>query len=93
MEDKQPKQESGQIVIIPDPIVEGRPCLVDGKPAEFRCYSTKAYTIGPSPCIGGYPGGQVSFPVGVVEYPDGRVGWADITLIRFIDRGNEHDNG
>lgn len=55
----------------PDP----RPCLVghEKRPALLHGFSTKAWTHEESALIGGFPAGQISYPVAVVEFECGNV--------------------
>jgi hypothetical protein len=61
-----------------------RKCLVEGMPATFHVWSTKAYPIGASLCVGGYPAGQVINPVAIVEYEDGTVEAVLVDKIQFV---------
>ena len=63
-----------------------RPCEVKGRPAFFHTFSTIAYVVSPSPLVGGHPGGQISQPCAIVEYPDGSVEEVDPVLVKFVDR-------
>lgn len=50
-----------------------RKCLYNGKPAYFHGWFQVAYPIDPSPLKGGHPGGQVLYPVALLELEDGRM--------------------
>ena len=55
---------------MPDP----RPCIVYGKrKALLHLFFVYTWTHGESAMIGGFPAGQESKPVALVEYPDGSI--------------------
>ena len=52
-------------------ILPARPCLVDGERCLFHGAYVRQWTHGASPLIGGFPAGQESRLVAVVEGEDG----------------------
>lgn len=66
-----------------------RPCIikVDKKSVQaiFHRFCEHAYVVGPSPMVGGAPGGQISIPLAIVEYEDGTVHYVDPTQVTFTD--------
>lgn len=55
------------------------------KKATFHMWSEYADTIGASAFQGGHPGGQIKYPVAVVEYTDGTCATVPAHFIRFTD--------
>lgn len=53
--------------------------------AIFHHWSERFWTIGQSPMIGGYAGGQMSQTVGIVEYEDGTIHEHLPNKIQFTD--------
>ena len=66
---------------------ETRGCLVDGRPGLFHCWEQWSNVVDASPMVGGHPGGQVSYVMGIVEFDNG-VRRVDPTLIKFCDETN-----
>ncbi len=63
-----------------------RKCKVNGQDGLFHRWGDVSYPIGASVVRGGYPGGQVTFPVAIVEMlPERTVIEARATEITFID--------
>lgn len=60
-----------------------RKCLVGEEAAYFHGVFQYATTIEPSPMVGGQPGGQISYPVAVVEKQDGTLTAVRFSNIRF----------
>ncbi len=58
--------------------------------AYFQGWSERAYVIEPSIMVGGGSGGQIKFPVAIVMYEDGKVGWASVELLKRIDQKEVH---
>lgn len=65
-----------------------RRCEVNGKKALFHKWNEQCRVAEPSPMIGGAPGGQISYTVGMVEYEDGTVEEVRPHHIRFLDTGD-----
>lgn len=65
--------------------VELRPCLVGGKKHLFHRWSWRAWTIAPSPLMGGDPGGQASVTMAIVEDEFGQIREVYPRDVRFID--------
>lgn len=64
-----------------------RSCTVNGRPGYFHCWEHRADVVDASPMIGGHPGGQISYILGIVEFSDG-VKRVDPTQIVFTDEEN-----
>lgn len=62
-----------------------RPCKVNDKDAVFHQWSQRAYTVEESLIRGGRPAGQISYPVGIVEYENGTVEEVSPSSIKFTD--------
>ncbi|MFV0412943.1 MAG: hypothetical protein ACK5L3_06670 [Oscillospiraceae bacterium] len=60
-----------------------RPCEVNGRPARFHCWSTRARVVAPSMLRGGHQGGQLSETFAIIEYEDGEVSEEYPYKIRF----------
>ncbi len=56
-------------------MTENRMCTAVGVEGtcKFHCWGQRAFPIEPSPMIGGAPGGQISYPVAILETEGGRV--------------------
>lgn len=63
-----------------------RRCEVNGEKAYFHRWNTHANVVEPSPMIGGAPGGQIQYTLGIVEFEDGRIEEVAPRTIKFIDR-------
>ncbi len=50
-----------------------RKCLYKDVPAYFHGFYQVAYPIEPSPIRGGTPGGQMAFPVAILELESGSI--------------------
>lgn len=48
-----------------------RKCLYNGEPAYFHGWFQVAYPIDPSPFKGGHTGGQMLYPVAILELDNG----------------------
>lgn len=66
---------------------EIRLCEVKGEIGYFHCWEHRADVVDASPMIGGHPGGQISYILGIVEFSDG-VKRVDPTFIKFSDETN-----
>ena len=66
---------------------ETRSCIVKGRPGLFHCWEHRSDVVDASPMIGGHPGGQISYVLGIVEFSDG-VKRVDPTQIKFTDEDN-----
>lgn len=64
---------------------EYRRCEVDGQTALFHRWNEYSRPVEPSPMIGGAPGGQVSYTLGLIEREDGTVDEVVPQKIRFLD--------
>lgn len=64
---------------------EYRPCYVNGKKALFHKWEEFAKPIAPSALIGGDPGGQIKYTLGLIEYEDGQIAKVEPTCIKFCD--------
>jgi len=67
-----------------------RPCKVGSEKNEYRKalfhrWSEFANVVEPSPMIGGHPGGQIKYTLGIVEYEDGQVEQVHPREIIFLD--------
>jgi len=62
-----------------------RLCKADGKNAIFHGFFQHAKPVPPSAMRGGDNGGQLMFPVAVVEFEDGKVTWMSVEYIVFYD--------
>lgn len=62
-----------------------RPCKVNNKVALFHEWAQRNYTVEESMLRGGRPSGQISYPVGIVEYKDGTVEEVSPSSIKFTD--------
>ncbi len=60
-----------------------RKCMHKGKTAYFHGWYQLAYLIDSSPFVGGHPGGQVAFPVAILELEDGSLVRAAETEFTF----------
>ena len=60
-----------------------RKCLVGGEKAYFHGVFQYATPIEPSPMVGGQPGGQIAYPVAVVEMQDGTLTTVGVRDIHF----------
>ena len=72
-----------------------RPCIIYSKHekpkiAFFHTWAIYAEPIAPSPLMGGHAGGQLEYPVAIVEFEDGYVTQVSPTTIRFTDREGVH---
>ena len=67
---------------------ELRLCEVDGEVGYFHTWEHRANVVDASPMIGGHPGGQISYILGIVEFSDG-VKRVDPTSIKFGDETND----
>ena len=65
--------------------IEYRPCEVNGKKALFHKWNTFCGVIEPSPMIGGAPGGQIQYTMGLVEFADGTIKEVGPASIHFLD--------
>lgn len=65
-----------------------RPCIVMKKDEMFygKCYGFgfKAWTHDASISVGGFPAGQESYAVGIVEFNDGHIEEVPIKYIQLI---------
>lgn len=66
-----------------------RSCTVNGRPGYFHCWEHYARVVDASPMIGGHPGGQISYILGIVEFSDG-VKRVDPVWIKFTDEKNSY---
>lgn len=55
----------------------------------FHCFSVRSEVIQPSIMIGGHTGGNVQYPVALVELHDGSMVELPAFMIRFIDKENK----
>lgn len=72
-----------------------RKCMVEDKMAFFHgCYQM-AEPIAPGAWVGSHPGGQLAYPVAVVEMADGSLTTAGLANVRFIEAaaGSSQDAG
>lgn len=60
-----------------------RKCKVNRQAAVFHTWSEHAHVVEPSPMIGGSPGGQIKYPVAVVEYESGMVECVPVGAVIF----------
>jgi hypothetical protein len=60
-----------------------RKCFVGDKAAYFHGIFQYATVIEPSPMVGGHPGGQIAYPVAVVEMQDGTLTTVGVRDIHF----------
>lgn len=51
---------------------------------DGTCYEIKQ-VIDASPMVGGHPGGQIAYTLGIVEFMDGTVGQVSPGYIKFLD--------
>ena len=63
---------------------KGRKRTVQRK-ALFHKWEKIKQVIDASPMIGGHPGGQIAYTVGIVEFMDGTVGQVHPGYIKFMD--------
>lgn len=61
----------------------GRKCLVGDEKAYFHGIFQFADTVPPSPMVGGDPGGQIAYPVAVVEKQDGTLTTVALNKVRL----------
>lgn len=61
----------------------GRKCLVGDEEAYFHGVFQLADTVSPSPMVGGDPGGQIAYPVAVVEKQDGTLTTVALNKVRL----------
>lgn len=54
--------------------------------ATFHAWSEYADTIGESLMVGGHPGGQIKYPVAIIEYESGQCGTVPVHAVRFTDK-------
>ena len=54
--------------------------------AVFHMWSEYANVVDASPLAGGHPGGQIKYPVAVVEYEDGRCDTVPAYCVVFTDK-------
>lgn len=66
-----------------------RPCKVYKRDALFHGWFLDARVVEPSPFPGGYPGGQLSQPIGLVEWNDGTIHAVHPHEVRFLDTENQ----
>lgn len=64
---------------------ENRPCIVEDRKAIFHKWNTFKNVIPASPMIGGAPGGQIEYTLGMVEFEDGTIAEVAPHKIRFTD--------
>lgn len=65
---------------------EERPCIVGGdRKAIFHKWNTYKNVVAASPMIGGAPGGQIQYTLGMVEYLDGTIEEVAPHKIKFTD--------
>lgn len=62
-----------------------RICIVDNRNAFFHKWVTRKNVVEPSPLIGGHPGGQIQFELGIIEFEDGTIAEVAPHQIKFID--------
>lgn len=66
-----------------------RPCEVDIEgvitKATFHMWSEYASVVEPSAMRGGHPGGQIKYPVAIIEYSNGQVNTVPACCIKFTD--------
>lgn len=62
-----------------------RKCEVNGEKAYFHKWITIANVVPPSPRIGGTPGGQIQYTLGLIETKDGEVRKVEPSEIRFTE--------
>lgn len=67
---------------------ELRLCKVRDELGYFHCWEQWANVVDASPMVGGHPGGQVSYVMGIIEFDNG-VRRVDPTLIKFCDEIND----
>lgn len=67
--------------------MERRLCTVDGELGYFHCWEHYSTVIEPSPMVGGYPGGTLSYVLGIVEFPED-VRKVTVDSIKFCDEEN-----
>ena len=60
-----------------------RKCFVGDKAAYFHGIFQYATVSEPSPMVGGHPGGQIAYPVAVVEMQDGTLTTVGVRDIHF----------
>ena len=53
--------------------------------ALFHKWDEIKQVIDASPMIGGHPGGQIAYTLGIVEFMDGTVGQVSPGYIKFLD--------
>lgn len=66
---------------------ETRLCEVRGELGYFHTWEQYFNVVDASPMIGGHPGGQVGYVIGIVEFSDG-VRRVDPMQIKFCDDEN-----
>lgn len=66
--------------------IERRICIINNnEKALFHKWVTRKNVIEPSPMIGGHPGGEIQFELGIVEFEDGTIAEVAPHQIKFID--------
>lgn len=63
-----------------------RKCIVEESEMIFHGWFQYSEVVEPSPMVGGHSGGQLQYPVGVVEDEDGAVIAVPAWNIKFIHR-------
>jgi hypothetical protein len=62
-----------------------RKCKVRGDIAYFHRWTEYKNVINPSPMIGGPSGGQIQYPLAIVESEDGNILMVNPGSIQFVD--------
>lgn len=61
-----------------------RKCEVRGDVAYFHKWTEYRNVIEPSLMVGGHSGGQIKYPLGIVEYEDGTIVLVEPGSIKFV---------
>lgn len=61
-----------------------RKCEIGKDVAYFHRWTEYASPVDASPMIGGHPGGQIKYPLGIVECVDGTIKLVEPASIKFI---------
>lgn len=62
-----------------------RKCEIRGDIAYFHKWTEYGSVVEPSPMIGGHPGGQIKYPLGIVESEGGDITLVEPGSIKFIE--------
>lgn len=69
-----------------------RKCIVNGSTGYFHGVFQFAQPVPADLMVGGAPGGQLAYPIAVVEKEDGSINYAQLSSIRFLGK-EEAENG